>query len=320
MNKKVLIIFLAFLISKNLFSQTTYINNINDASSLLESYFSPLAEGFGEGLNNGWYNTAKPHKPLGFDVTFTLNTVSIPNESINFDPSNIPGNNFSGNETPTILGSGNGSVITYSDSYEFQMPNQGKINKNLIPVPMINAGIGLIKKTELDFRYLPNYNFSFGFAGDGSVHLWGIGLKHDLMQYIPIVGNAVPLDLSIQFGHTELNTKFNYKPSSNIKQEVDLNISATTFNIIASKKILMFTGHASIGYNTNRTVFNTNTSGKFNFGDSEFNIPVDLDFNGLNKFRTNLGVRVNLALLAIQLNHTFSEYPVTTLGVGIGIR
>ena len=306
--------------SKNLFSQTTYINNINDASSLLEAYFSPLAEGFGAGLNNGWYNTAKPHKPLGFDVTFTLNTVSIPNESINFDPSNIPGNNFSGNETPTILGSGNGSMITYSDSYEFQMPNQGKINKNLIPVPMINAGIGLIKKTELDFRYLPNHNFSLGFAGDGSVHLWGVGLKHDLMQYIPIVGNAVPLDLSIQFGHTELNTKFNYKPSSNIKQEVDLNISATTFNIIASKKILMFTGHASIGYNTNRTVFNTNTIGKFNFGDSEFNIPVDLDFNGINKFRTNLGVRVNLALLAIQLNHTFSDYPVTTFGVGIGLR
>ena len=55
-------------------------------------------------------------------------------------------------------------MITYSDSYEFQMPNQGKINKNLIPVPMINVGIGLIKKTELDFRYLPNYNFSLGFV------------------------------------------------------------------------------------------------------------------------------------------------------------
>ena len=66
-----------------------------------------------------------------------LNTVSIPNESIYFDPSNIPGNNFSGNETPTILGSGNGSVITYSDSYEFQIFKSRKINKNLIPVPMI---------------------------------------------------------------------------------------------------------------------------------------------------------------------------------------
>ena len=48
---------------------------------LLESYFSPL-NGFGSGLNNGWYNTTKPHKPLGFDITFTLNTVNIPEEML----------------------------------------------------------------------------------------------------------------------------------------------------------------------------------------------------------------------------------------------
>ena len=79
---------------------------LDDAKTVVESYIEPLGKSIGTGLNAGWYNTAKPHKPLGFDVTFTLNTVSIPNESINFDPSNIPGNNFSGNETPTILGSG----------------------------------------------------------------------------------------------------------------------------------------------------------------------------------------------------------------------
>ena len=320
MKKIILIFFLGFIFSKNLSSQINSINNTDDASALLESYFSPLAEAFGSGLNNGWYNTAKPHKPLGFDITFTLNTVNIPEEMLTFNPSLITGNNFSGNETPTILGSGDGSLITYANTYDFQMPKQGNINKNLIPVPMVNAGIGLIKKTELDIRYLPNYNFSLGFIGKGSVNLWGIGLKHDLMQYIPIVGNTIPLDLSFQFGHTSLNTNFNYEPSAGINQDVDLNVRSTTINLIASKKILIFTGHASVGYNSNQTVFNTNTNGKFNFGDNEFNIPLDLDFNGLNKFRTNLGVKVNLALLAIQINHTFSEYPVTTIGVGIGLR
>ena len=49
--------------------------------TLLESYFSPLLV-FGSGLNNGWYNTLKPHKPLGFDITFTLNTVNIPEEML----------------------------------------------------------------------------------------------------------------------------------------------------------------------------------------------------------------------------------------------
>ena len=123
MKKIILIFFLGFIFSKNLFSQTNSINNIDDALSTSESYFSPLAEAFGSGLNNGWYNTAKPHKPLGFDITFTLNTVNIPEEMFTFNPSLITGNNFSGNETPTILGSGDGSLITYDNTYEFQMPN-----------------------------------------------------------------------------------------------------------------------------------------------------------------------------------------------------
>ena len=97
----------------------------------------------------------------------------------------------------------------------------------------------------------------------------------------------------------------NYEPSIGINQNVDLNIRSTTINIIASKKILIFTGHASVGYNSNQTVFNTNTNGKFNFGDNEFNIPLDLDFDGLNKFRTNLGVKVNLIFFNSNKPHLF---------------
>ena len=41
----------------------------DDASNFLEAYFSPIGESFGAGLNNGWYNTAKPHKLGGFDIT-----------------------------------------------------------------------------------------------------------------------------------------------------------------------------------------------------------------------------------------------------------
>ena len=39
-----------------------------------------------------------------------------------------------------------------------------------------------------------------------------------------------------------------------------------------------------------------------------------------NEFRTNIGVRINLTIITLQLNHTFSKYPVTTLGVGLSIR
>tara|TARA_B100000700_G_C14961388_1_gene816655 strand:- start:157 stop:1146 length:990 start_codon:yes stop_codon:yes gene_type:complete len=303
----------------------------DNAAKFMEAYFSPIGESFGAGMNNGWYNTAKPHKLLGFDVTLTLNLVSVPNEMQHFNPKDIP--NFDpktddDNISPTILGSGEGATIIYESSspetsFEFTMPNQGILKTNLIPVPMINAGIGLVKQTELDVRYLPKYNFDMGFLGKGSMGLWGLGVKHDLLQWIPVVGNVIPISLSIQAGHTQFNTSFSVKdPNSSLDQKINLNINATTVNLIASKKLLMITAYAGIGYNSSITTFNSNTS--FNIGSgtdyATMNVPLDLNFKTQNAFKTNIGLRFNFAIIALQANHTFSKYPVTTLGIGVGLR
>jgi len=302
----------------------------DDASNFLEAYFSPLGQSFGAGLNNGWYNTAKPHKLGGFDVTLTLNAVHVPSTMLVFDPNDI--DNFSSNSTtPTILGAGDGSEITYTNngnSITFDMPHQGSLKKSLIPVPMINAGLGLVKKTEIDVRYLPTYDFDMGFVGKGSVELWGIGIKHDLLQWIPVAGDAIPISLSIQAGHTKFNTSFSIEnpdpdPSSSVNQDISMDVNATTVNLILSKKLLMLTAYAGIGYNSSVTTFNTETE-SFYFGvdgsSIQMNIPLEMKFESQNEMRTNIGLRLNLAVIAIQANHTFSKYPVTTVGVGISVR
>ena len=46
---------------------------------------SPLGSVLGSGLNGGWYNTAKPHKLGGFDVTITTNIVMIAEEAKTFN-------------------------------------------------------------------------------------------------------------------------------------------------------------------------------------------------------------------------------------------
>jgi len=297
-----------------------------DASNFLEAYFAPLGESFGAGLNNGWYNTAKPHKLGGFDLTFTLNAVSIPNGMQQFNPDEL--DHFNSTEhSPTLLGGGQGATITYDNPnlaspIIFTMPKQN-IKKNLVPIPMINAGIGLIKKTELDFRYLPTYNFDMGFVGKGSVGLWGIGVKHDLLQYIPVVGDAIPMSLSIQAGYTRFNSSFSVvDPNSSLNQDVSLDINATTINLIASKKILMITAYAGVGYNSSVTTFISGTT--FNVGTSTnpatMNIPLEMKFESQNDMRANIGLRFNISVLAIQANHTFSKYPVTTVGVGLSLR
>jgi len=321
--KKILLFLFLTLVSLQSKSQVI---ESDDATKFLEAYFSPLGQSFGAGLNNGWYNTAKPHKLGGFDLTFTLNAVSIPNDMQHFDPNNI--DNFSSNSTtPTILGAGEGSEITYNNNngniMTFNMPNQGTLKKSLIPIPILNAGIGLIKKTELDFRYIPTYNYDLGFTGKGSVALWGIGVKHDLLQWIPVIGNAIPVSLSLQTGYTQLNTSFSVvDPNSSVNQDVSLNINATTINLIVSKKLLMITAYGGVGYNSSVTKFNSETS--FNVGTSTnaatMNVPREIKFESLNEMRANIGLRFNLAIIALQANHTFSKYPVTTVGVGLTFR
>ncbi len=297
-------------------------DDIPQAEKLIEAYFTPMAESFGAGLNNGWYNTAKPHKLGGFDIIFTLNTVIIPNTAETFNIQNAGGNIFTSNETEasTIFGSSKNTEMTYNSSFSppingddslitptFDMP--GGFNTPALPLPMIQAGIGLVKKTAVDLRYMPTMNIS----NNINVDLFGIGLKHDLLQWIPAIGDAIPMSLSLQGGYTSLNTELKI-----VGQKVALNTRATTVNLVASKKMLMVTGYAGIGYNSAKTTFLADAN--FNLNDLTFTEKVELDFKSNNTLRTNIGIRFNLTLVTIQADYTFAQYPTATLGLGVSLR
>ncbi len=80
-----------------------------DAKLLLEPYISPAVNAFGAALGSGWYNTAKPHKLGGFDITFTSNIAIIPSkyEKFTIDDSKLTTLKLADqadNITPTIAG------------------------------------------------------------------------------------------------------------------------------------------------------------------------------------------------------------------------
>lgn len=100
--KRILSILL--LCSTLTYSQTQSNLDIYYGKNILKEYIRPIADGFSAGLNNGWYNTAKPHKFGGFDITIAGNIVLIPESYKMFLISEIGGNSFSGGETPTIVG------------------------------------------------------------------------------------------------------------------------------------------------------------------------------------------------------------------------
>ena len=314
--KKLFVIILSGIIGLSSFGQTQNIlaNDIAQAEKLIEAYFTPMAESFGAGLNSGWYNTAKPHSLGGFDVTLTLNTVIIPNSAENFKIGDSFENVFesAANKASTIFGSDKETEMIYTNSvtdssFNFKMP--GGLKTPAVPLPMIQAGIGLVKNTALDIRYMPMLN-----VGDNiNVTLFGIGIKHDLLQWIPVIGDAIPMSLSLQGGYTSLSTELKIN-----EQEVSLNTNATTINLVASKKLLMLTGYVGLGYNSATTTFTSDAN--FDLDGIQFDEKVEVAFESNKNLRTNIGLRLNMTLVTIQADYTFAEYPTATLGLGVSLR
>jgi len=307
--KKNILTILAVLTGLSSFSQ----NATEDGKKLIKAYISPLGNSLGAALNNGWYNTAKPHKLGGFDITVTANIVMIPNNAKIFNITESNENTFSGGETPTILGSGDGVQVTYAGESS-DMPKG--LNIPIIPLPMLQGGIGLIKGTELDFRYMPELKI----GSAGKVGLFGVGLKHDILQWIPIV-DKIPIDISIQAGYTKLSSEIKLiDPTATISPQANLDVSATTVNLILSKKLLMFTPYLGLGYNSTQTTFNV--KGNYNVAGLAIDVSdlTEIDFGSNNNFRANIGFRFNITVLALQANYTFSEYPTATIGAGISLR
>jgi len=322
--KKLLFTLLSGLIGLNSFAQadlpitSIFADDIAQGEKLIEAYFTPMAESFGAGLNSGWYNTAKPHSLGGFDVTFTLNTVIIPNSAKTFNIEDAGGTTFTSTETEssTIFGRSDVTPMTYNipgpgdqaiGQGDFNMP--GGLKTPAVPLPMIQAGIGLIKNTAIDIRYMPMLNV----GNNINVNLFGVGVKHDLLQWIPGIGNTIPMSLSLQGGYTSLNTELKIAG-----QEVSLKTNATTINLVASKKLLMITGYVGLGYNSATTTFTTDAN--FDLGGIQFDEKVEVAFESNKNLRTNIGLRLNMAVVTIQADYTFAEYPSATLGLGLSLR
>ena len=312
-----------FLVCSSLFvsAQNITVNNTSDATNFLGAYFSPFAESIGSGLNKGWYNTAKPHKLAGFDVSLTLNLITISDEVASFDVNSIENFSSTSSSTPSILGSGEGATINYQNGNvngQFVMPDQN-IEIKAIPIPTLNVGLGLIKGTEINVRYIPTYEYDIGFVGKGSVELYGAGIKHDVLQWLPI-NKFLPFDLSIQGAFSQFNTSFEVE-SQSVKQEVDLDIRASTVNLIFSKKFAMITAFASLGQNFINSILNANTN--FSLGSTStlnFDSPLQINIPNTSEMQASAGIRLQFAIFTLYANQTFSSYPSTSAGIGVSFR
>jgi hypothetical protein len=346
-------LFLFSLVSFSQFSNIDFLRSAPaDGVKYIQAYVSPWVNAFGAGLNGGWYNTAKPHKLLGFDITTGISVGIVPTSAATFDVSKIGlSSSLTGTgSASTVAGpKTSGTLMTYKVNNvtlaSFNAPKG--TDWKYIPVPTAQIGIGLPFGTELKVRFIPKINIK-----DGNVSLWGVGLVHSIMQYMP--GNKLlPFDVSLFAGYTKLqgNVPLSLDPDPEVSQAYTAPYSATTsfdnqllkisvqalnISAIASLNLPVITFYGGLGYCKSKTLMDL--SGNFptpvlvtpvssapfaqynNSGVKKGSDFPNMDIENFSGLRANIGFRIKLSVITIHADYTRAQYNVLTAGLGISFR
>ena len=307
-----------------------------DAKTIANGYISPFMRAFGYGLNQGWYNTAKPHKFPGADLTITVTPVYIPDTDKLFEVDNNKLTSIDLTSTGPGGGpitNGKGKVPTFfgpdrEPTYQLNTVGNPTFNGppgvdfNFLPVPMAGLGIGLPKGFDLKFRFIPKIDLGNATNGDvdGEFSLFGVGLMHDVKQYIPGMKN-LPFDLSGFVGYTKMKLDVGFD-SSFPDQRGLFESSATTIQGVISKKLSVLTVYGGLGYNLAKTTLAV--KGTYDFDQNSANgretkDPFTLDVNS-NGPRATAGLRLKLAVFAFHADYTLQKYNALSVGFGINVR
>jgi hypothetical protein len=318
----------------------TLVGSTSDANKILQEYLKPYANAFGADMNAAWYNTAKVHKLLGFDLTFSVSTCFVPKADKEFDASTLglTGTVTSGT-SPTIAGKNNaGQTISYfSNTFKYSLPNG--TGWGVVPSPMLQLGLGLVKGTDITVRYIPDLNI-----GDfGKFGLWGVGVKHSIKQWIPAIKLMPFFHLSVFMGYSQLKmssdlsltstditdnstaTITDNSSSSYNDQKMEMTFKSFNANVIASLDLPVITLYGSAGFATN----NTNLALKGTYPVlangttiSTITDPIDLKMNSSSgtKPRITGGIKFKMAVITFHVDYTYANYSLVTTGLGISFR
>ena len=302
-----------------------------DANTFLENYMRPVFVGTGYAFNSGWYNTARPHRTLGFDLTIQPSIAFVPSSAEfftfnNADYQNMRLRDTSRDQFPTFMGPNLDAddipwIVLDENSeepLEFSGPTGLGLDETAVPnalyAPTVQIGIGIIKNTELKIRYIPNV--SFGDDGQEiATNLFGVGVMHDIKQWIPGI-KLLPFDLSAFAGYTGFKTTVELD-EDHPDQVAELRISGMTLQAMISKEISVLTLYGGIGFSTSISSFKIN--GTFETEGEDFVDPIDFNFTSMGP-RINAGFRVKVFIFTLHGEYALQEYSSVTAGFGFSYR
>ena len=321
----------------------------DDASKLTENYIRPAMNGLMYSMNGGWYTTAKTHKKFGFDITIQANASFVPkaDELFRFIPSEYQYATLPNGETfiPTVMSSDETETAVdiripipgQTDRYKvtsFKMPGgiAGDLPINAVPAPMVQLGIGLPLNTDVKLRLVPKLNFD----NEVEANLFGLGLQHDLMQYLGPL-EKLPLNVSILAAFTNMDVSYKIK-DEDATDNIDITdgkaqfkMNTWTVQALGSLDFKIITLYAGLGYNNGSSSIKVKGDYQLTYDVEDGNgipagsitetvsDPINLDFEG-NGVRSTLGARLNLGFFKIFGDYTLQKYNTVSAGIAFSFR
>ncbi len=323
--------------------------SLPDANKYAGEYMRPFGESEIYNLSRGWFNTAKAHKLLGFDISINGQFALIPSDKENFIFKNsdysslkLSGTAATSAGLPTFMGGSTTQQITATTtvngqtaSTTFTAPSGigDDLKKNIsflplaAPLPVVQIGVGLLKHTDLKMRYFPKSNFN-----NIEVGVMGVALQHEFSNYLPFLKKIPFLHVSALAGYTK--TTASYKPVFNSGSSVqnpkgnasaDFDISALTVQGIVSAKFAFLELYTSVGYISGKS--NLNLKGDYTttyqtiLGPQTVTATDPLSIGYTASGVTNTwGARINIFFFKLYADYTFAKYNGAGVGLAFSFR
>jgi len=303
-----------------------------------DRYVQPLTNTFGANMHGGLFRTADvgngflPLLPVnvyvGFNVSSTLtaslNKTFTLEQGIPIETSepgteaelvlNGPARTVAGKTSPAdgtldLVFRRNGTEV----GREQLGPGvQGLLDERvpLVPLPMPQVSVGSLFGTEAQLRYFPKSNLCYGGGCYGQVGLFGLAVRHDIDQWIPV---PLPLNIAVQGSWNQFSIANEFEGET----EKVFDASGWAANVQVSKgiPILPVVVYGGLQYEQ----FNAAYDYTFDLGRDDLEpISVSLDQTAANQFRGLVGLSVDVFFVRINADYAIgSDQNVLTTGIGV---
>jgi len=306
---------------------------LEDAQKIFEAYNAPLGRTIGFAMSDGWHETAQPLKRWQTNFRFVQSSVVYPAYAQKYNLIDLNLKNavvIAGDSSaPTAIGErGDLSILRnrLNDSLVFLPKGLGLIYKQYAFFPAVypQFNIGLFRNTELSVRFLPNVvplisPFVSDIPENISMSYWGVGLMHDLKQWIPSIALA-PFSLSVWGSYSSAKMSYPLKltslgPQDPRNQLLRYEVKAYSLGAVASKKIAFLTVFGGLQYD--KSISTNRLEGTYKVGDEIINNPLEQTYEG-QRIAGNLGAKVRFKQTFVMASAVFSQYTTLSIAIGFG--